>query len=195
MAVDRFHLRRKNGMSVNELNERQWPFFRFLVMAVVHCPIGSKPMIDRLANAAPGTFEQMYKEKLGGILVELAKVRDGYIQDAEEASMKTSEFKTRMLTLEAEKKALVSAQGLDEKEIVKALEQLKKEQRQTANAQARVHLRASLGKIEKPQQAADRILGVANASESTEEDAGDSTQVVQESVELPLPAGENENPA
>lgn len=173
-------------MSVSELNERQWPFFRFLVMEIVHCPVASTPMIERLGAAAPGSVEEMYKAKLASILAEVAKVRDAYVADAEEAAMKTGEFKTRLLTLEIEKKAQVTAQTIDEKEMVKALENLKKEQRQVARDQARGHLRASLGKIEKPQQTADRILGVTNAAASTEEDTTDSMQVIQESVELPV---------
>lgn len=173
-------------MSVNELNERQWPFFRFLIMEVVHCPVASKPMIEQLAAATTGSFEEIYKAKLGSILTEVAKVRDAYVAEAEEASMKTSEFKTKLLTLEIEKKSQVAAQTIDEKEMVKALENLKKEQRQTAREQARLHLRSSLGKIEKPQQTTDRILGILNVSASAEEDTTDSTHVVQESVELPV---------
>jgi hypothetical protein len=58
-------------ISVSELNERQWPFFRFVIMEVVHCPSASKPISDRLATAAPGSFEEMYKTKLSDILTEV----------------------------------------------------------------------------------------------------------------------------
>jgi hypothetical protein len=168
-------------MSVNELNERQWPFFRFLVMEVVHCPVSSKPLVERLAAASPGSFEELYKNKMLDILKEVGNVRAYYISEAEEASMKTSDFKTKLLTTDAQKKA----EGLEEKDIVKALENLKKEQRQIARDQAKAHLRASLGKIETPQQMANRILRI-ESGESAEEEIAETPQVVQESVELPV---------
>ena len=172
-------------MSVNELNERQWPFFRFLVMEAVHCPVASTPLMERLAAASPGSFEELYKAKLPEVLAEVAKVRANYVTDAEEASMKTSEFKTKMLTTEVQKKA----EGLEEKNVVKALEALKKEQRQIARDQARAHLRASLGKIENQQQMANRILGIESGSK---EEVAEAPQVVQESVELPVAVQEQE---
>jgi hypothetical protein len=172
-------------MSVNELNERQWPFFRFLIMEVVHCPVASKPIMERFVAASPGSFEELYKAKLLDILTDVAKVRASYISDAEEASMKTSEFKTKLLTTEVQKKA----EGIEEKDVVKALELLKKEQRQIARDQAKAHLRATLGKIETPQQIANRILGI-DSGMSAEEEMTETPQVVQESVELPVAVDE-----
>ena len=132
------------AMSVNELNERQWRFFRYAILEIVHSPFCWHAAQEKMKQMDCKWALTWYKEAIpklvGGLLSERAK----YVEDAVEAAVKGSEFES--LKMQTEFKA--KGAGRTQEEILQLVEELQESRREDAAESTRSHLKASLKSVE-----------------------------------------------
>jgi len=131
--------------NVRELNEKQWEFFRFVVLEVVHSKRAFEAVNEVLV--APEWADQVvaYRKALPDLLKELELLRTKYIEAAVRASQHTQEFSRQCLQAEAEAKA----SGNSDTEAKEVVERMIIAKRQQVEQVCKKHLEASLGRVEK----------------------------------------------
>ena len=131
--------------NVRELNEKQWEFFRFVVLEIVH----SKRAFDKVNEVLvdPQWTNQVgaYRNALPALLGELDQLRGKYIEAAVRASTSTPEFSRQCVQAEADAKA----SGKSETEAKEVVDKMIASKRQEVELVCKQHLVASLGKAEK----------------------------------------------
>jgi hypothetical protein len=130
--------------NIRELNEKQWEFFRFVVLEVLH----SKRAFDNVKNLLED--EQwadqiaLYEKALPDLLKDLDLLRKKYIDSAVRTAISSDDFKRRCLQAEAE----AIAAGKGEKEAKAVVEALIASMRHEVEKACKQQLAASLGKLE-----------------------------------------------
>jgi hypothetical protein len=150
--------------SVPEINERQWEFFRYAVLELVHCRVTDTAMSRTLtsADAAPEAVE--YRSSLPVIVEHIVQLRQRYVEAAVEKALRAPEFQRKLDLM----KATAAGGGQTEAVIKDMLETERATETKRVRELCRQHLVASLGKIESPKAVLKR-LGVATESATEEE--------------------------
>ena len=130
--------------NIRELNEKQWEFFRFVVLEVLH----SKRAFDNIKSVLQDEqwAEQisLYEKALPDLLKDLDLLRTKYIESAVRAAINSDDFKRQLAHAEAE----ANAAGKGEKEAKAVVDALIASKRHEVEKTCKQHLAASLGKLE-----------------------------------------------
>jgi hypothetical protein len=140
--------------NVRELNEKQWEFFRFLVLEVVHSKRAhdkSKPVLD---DQEWSEQQALYRAILPQLLTELDGLRGKYFEAAIRVATNSPDFDRQRVQAEADAKAA----GKDDADIRKILEDMFTSKSKEVVAACQRHLSASLGKLEKRSDQLNRFL-------------------------------------
>jgi len=131
--------------NIRELNEKQWEFFRLVVLEVVHSSRAFGKVKEVLAS--PNWAEQTaeYKIILPGLVRGIESLRSRYIESAVRTSTASPEFKRDCLQAEADSKA----SGKSEAEAKDLVDQMIAKRRREVEAASTQQLESSLGKVEK----------------------------------------------
>lgn len=141
------------AMSVNELNERQWRFFRYAVLEIVHSPICWDTAQETMKQTDNGWTLNWYKAAIPDLVGGIFKERNKYIEDAVEASVKGREFEMMKTREHFEAKGA----GKSEEQIQQLLRNLENSRRTNAMESACNHLKASLRTIETNEEMVKRL--------------------------------------
>ncbi|MEQ9325373.1 MAG: hypothetical protein RIF41_39770, partial [Polyangiaceae bacterium] len=157
--------------SVSELNERQWPFFRYAVLEIVHSKYGYSTLREYLHDAETGSPAERYRECLPTIVEGVLQWRSSYVADAINASLRNREFGQRLLQAEAEARGA----GKTPDEIQAIVDKMKGDVERSTAETAKANLKASLGAVVATSATiVDKILGDAGLQPGSEEDEEDS---------------------
>ena len=132
------------AMSVNELNERQWRFFRYAILEIVHSPFGWHAAQEKMKQMDCEWALTWYKESIPKLVAGILSERAKYVEDALEASIKSRDFE--LLKMKAESEA--RGAGRTQEEILQLVEKLQESRRKDAAENTCSHLTASLKTVE-----------------------------------------------
>jgi hypothetical protein len=150
---NQFGLRRLLSLSVRELNERQWVFFRYAILEIVHCKHAYKSLVSDLDKYEYREIAPLYKQVLPDLLEQLVKLRESYISKSVEFALNDSEFK-----LETEKsKARLQGEGRLLTEIEDLLKQQKQAAEEKVKGECKKNIVESLGEYARTETIINRI--------------------------------------
>ena len=141
------------AMSVNELNERQWRFFRYAVLEIVHSPFCWNAAQEKMKQMDNKWALEWYKEAVPRLVDGIISERKKYIGDAVEASVKGREFDLLRMRTESEEKGA----GKSTEQIQEILNKLEADRKADAEKIAVSHLEASLEIVENNEDMAKRL--------------------------------------
>ncbi|MDB9314132.1 DNA sulfur modification protein DndB [Spirulina sp. CS-785/01] len=142
--------------SVAELNEKQWVFFRYAVLEMVHCKHTYRTVQEQLEQASDLAIAQRYREVLPNLIGHLLTLRKNYIEAAQQKALESADFKQEVQVLQAK---LQGAGKLDT-EITEAVNAKQEEKRATVQQQCRENIQASLGEfLSQPDKLINRLFG------------------------------------
>ncbi len=141
-------------MSVNELNERQWRFFRYAILEIVHSPFCWDAAQEKMKQISNNWTLEWYKAAIPRLVEGIISEREKYIEDAVDASVKGREFE--YLRIEKEAEARVKEKSPEE--IQQIVEDLQKARKAVARENASQHLQESLKKVEEKEKMVNRLM-------------------------------------
>lgn len=156
-----FGLRGLLAMSVRELNEQQWRFFRYALLEIVHssfCWEAAQSKMEEINDKWAGWYKAAIEPIVRGILSERAK----YIDDAVKASVKGREYELERTRVASEARGA----GKSSTEIEQILEVLKSDLMRQAKKDADKHLKSSLKKVETEEEMIWRLKRTVNSQET-----------------------------
>jgi len=154
-----FGLRGLLYLSTKELNERQWLFFQYAVLEIVHSHYGLQAFAEEMRTADRPLAER-YSEIAPAVTEAIHHRREAYVVKAEQAAVSASDFQ-RELDVQ---RGLLRGEKKTEKQIEEAIETRTEEVRSSARDLARQHLKASLGQLDSNHaKALERIRSVFEA--------------------------------
>jgi hypothetical protein len=160
--------------SLREINEKQWVFFRYAILEMVHSKHGHAAILEGLEGVDDRSLADMYRQHLPALMQHVVKLRNHYVTSAIRVAVESNDFQMELERIRAralgEGKSAEDAEALVKKEVVA----LETKVRDRANE----HLRASLGEVAKPEKLANRLVPAAGTEgaqavtdESSQEDA------------------------
>ena len=150
---DALGLRGLLKMSVDELNERQWRFFRYAILEIVHSPFCWEAAQETMEQTDSEWILAWYKEALPTLVAGIISEREKYVKDAVEATIKSREFELLRMRTESEARGA----GKGEEQIQQIVDNLQTTRKAEASENALSHLKASLGTVEVKEDMVKRL--------------------------------------
>ena len=150
--------------NVRELNEKQWDFFRYMILEIVHSKTASKAVLDILNLPENAHHTARFRACLPGLVADLEILRNRYFEAAVRTAQAAPEFKraVEMIGMQAK------ANGKSDDEVKLLVDAAVAEKRTATIETCRGHLRASLGRLEPAAQIQRRLAPVAGAAPGIE---------------------------
>jgi hypothetical protein len=180
--------------NVRELNEKQWEFFRYMIVEVVHSRMASAAALDVLNAPVNATHAARFRSTLPAVTDDIETLRNRYFEAAVRTAQGTPHFRreVEMLGLQAK------AEGKTDDEVKLLVDAAVAAERSKTIEICKEHLKASLGPIESSSQIQRRLAGIsALASEgaaSQEAKTGGPT-VEQTDLEIAVAADRLQHPS
>jgi len=141
------------AMSVNEINERQWRFFRYAILEIVHSQFCWDAAQEQMKRMNKEWALEWYKAAIPRLVDGIFLEREKYVNDAIEASVKGREFELLRMRTEAEERGA----GKNPEQIQEIIEKLQNARKEEARKSTNNHLKASLEEIEEKEKMARRL--------------------------------------
>ncbi|MDE0316089.1 MAG: hypothetical protein OXM61_14405, partial [Candidatus Poribacteria bacterium] len=141
------------AMSISELNERQWRFFRYAILEIVHSSFCWRAAQSKMKEMDNEWALEWYKKAIPTLVGGIISERKKYVTDAVEASVKGREFELLRMRTEAEEKGA----GKTHEQIQDSIEKLQKARKEEAKKSTDSHLKASLENIEEKEKMVRRL--------------------------------------
>ena len=142
------------AMSVNELNERQWRFFRYAILEIVHSPFCWNSAQEKMMQMDSKWSLEWYKEAIPSLVDGIISEREKYVTDAINAALNDSDFRLDVM----QRKAQAEGEGKSKQEIQEIVEALETARKVDADKRARAHLKASLEIVEEKENMVKRLI-------------------------------------
>jgi hypothetical protein len=146
--------------NVRELNEKQWEFFRYMILEIVHSRLASAAVLEVLNSPDNAAQAALFRASLPDVLKEIGQLRIRYFEAAVRTAQGTPEFKRSVDLLEMTAKA----NSKSEDEIKKLVDTEVAKKRAETIETCKEHLRASLNRLETPAAALKRLAPSAAMS-------------------------------
>lgn len=147
--------------NVRELNERQWTFFRYALLEMVHSKHAFESILRDLNNAPDQSLAEKYKVYLPTLIGTVLSLREKYINSAIDATQNSAGFKMQLELLKMQSRV----EGKSDVEIEDAVNQKIEQMKRKVREECEQNIRASLGEFS-TQQTILKRLGVT-ASDNT----------------------------
>ena len=141
------------AMSVKELNERQWRFFRYAILEIVHSPFCWNAAQEKMIQINSKWPLEWYKEAISILVEGIISEREKYVEDAINADLNDSDFQLDVV----QRKAQAEGEGKSTQEIQVIVEELETARKTDADKRARAHLKASLKIVEEKEEMIKRL--------------------------------------
>ena len=151
--ASRLGLRGLLAMSVTELNERQWRFFRYAILEIVHSRFSWNSAVKKMKRINNEWALEWYKAAIPRLVEGITSERYKYIDDAVEAAVKGREFE--LLKMRKESEAIGA--GESPEQIQQIVEELQTTRKAEAKEDALNHLKASLKRVERKEEMVNRL--------------------------------------
>jgi hypothetical protein len=162
--ANQLSLRGLLAQSVKELNERQWIFFRYAILEIVHSKYAYKVLLDRLNTSSEPSLAKAYRDYLPNLINSVLQLREEYIEAAVNTTLNSAEFKQELQLL----RARLLGERKPEDEIDEIVKQRCESVKTEVREKCKQNISASLGELAK----ADKILNRLLASPADETEGG-----------------------
>lgn len=152
-------LRRLLSFSVKELNERQWVFFRYAILEIVHCKYAYQSVLNDLDNAAEPSLAVTYRGYLPELMEKVLNLREQYIAAAIRSALTNSTFELELRML----RARLQGEGKLEAEIDDVIKEKQLEKQSEVLDECKQNISASLGEFAKIGKLVNRLTGASSA--------------------------------
>ena len=149
------------SLSVKEINERQWTFFRYAILEMVHCKHSYNSLLNDLEVSSHTRVAQAYREYLPQLTKDIVRLREQYVESAIQSALDESDFKIELQTLRAR---LIGEQKYED-EIAESLEQKNAQKRQEVSEKCENNIHASLGEYSKAEKLESRLIETASVEQ------------------------------
>lgn len=156
------------SLSVKELNESQWIFFRYAILEIVHCKYSYQGLLDVLNQSDNQDLAQKYRNNLPTIIDSILQLRQEYIDKGINSGINSKEFKNQIEL----SKAQLKGKGLLSEEIDNKIQDITKEKATEIYQLARENIKASLGEFSNKNKLVERF-NITNNLDFTSGIAGD----------------------
>ena len=144
------------AMSVNEISERQWRFFRYAILEIVHSSLCWDTAVEKMKKMDNEWAVEWYHAAIPRLVNGIMLERKNYVDAAVDASVKGQEFESLKMRKESE----ATGAGKSSEQIQKIIDELEKTSKKDARNNASNHLKASLKKVEEKDEMIDRLTKV-----------------------------------
>jgi hypothetical protein len=148
-------LRRFLSFSVKELNERQWVFFRYAILEIVHCKHSYQSVLNDLDNAIEPSLSSLYKQYLPEIIKKVLSLRDQYVDAAIKLALNNSAFELDIKM----QRATLQGEGKSELEIDNLIKERESNKEIEVREECKQNISNSLGEYAKAEKILNRIIG------------------------------------
>jgi hypothetical protein len=157
-------LRRLLSFSVKELNERQWVFFRYAILEIVHCKYAYQSMLNDLDNAGEPSLAVIYRSYLPELIEKVLTLREQYVSAAVRSALSNSAFELEIKML----RARLQGEGKLETEIDDILKEKESAKQGEVREECKQNISASLGEFAKVDRIVNRFTGTSLVEQSDE---------------------------
>lgn len=141
------------AMSVPELKESFWTFFRYVVLELAHSRYGVPALAEVLNDPEAAELASAYRARLPELMQFVVADRRHWIERAVKHQMESREFQQHLNEMKAEAKGA----GMGEVEIEQLLQERRREKEDEVRQLAHANVKASLYSIETPEEMAGRL--------------------------------------
>lgn len=141
------------AMSVSEINEKQWRFFRYAILEIIHSPFSWDAAGKKMKQINNEWALEWYKVAIPKFVDGIIDGREKYVEDAIDASIKGREYESLKMQTEFEAKGA----GKSPEQINHAIEGLKNTRKADAEKNAQNHLKSSLKIVEEKEDMINRL--------------------------------------
>ena len=146
------------SLSVKELNESQWVFFRYAILEIVHCKYSYEGLLDILNQSENKDLAQKYIDNLPTIVDAILQIRQEYIDKGINSIINSKEFNNQLEL----RKAQLKGQGLLTEDIETKINEMKKEKQTEIQQLAKENIKASLGELSNKNKLLERLNIIDN---------------------------------
>ena len=141
------------AMSVNELNERQWRFFRYAILEIVHSPFCWNSVQEKIMQMDSKWLLEWYKKAIPNLVGGIISEREKYVKDAINGALNDNDFQLDVV----QRKAQAEGEGKSKQEVQEIVEELETTCKADADKRAHAHLKASLKIVEEKEDMIKRL--------------------------------------
>ncbi len=152
------------AQSVRELNERQWVFFRYAILEIVHSKHAYSSLLQGLNTADDPSLAEIYRNYLPDLVKSILLLREHYTSNAVQTALNLPEFKMELETL----KARSLGEGKSEEEAEEIVRQRVEAMEKEIREKSRDHIAASLGEFAKVDKIVNRLSPVTPPATAVE---------------------------
>lgn len=140
--------------SVRELNERQWTFFRYAILEIVHSAHSYQYLLDSMNSSSDEEMLQLYRSFLPRLIDDVVTLRQEYINKAVKGHLDSSDLERELDML----RERYRGQGKAEDEIVELIDKQRNEEKGKVIEECEQHIHASLGEYASSNEIVERLL-------------------------------------
>jgi adenylate kinase family enzyme len=141
------------SLSIKELNESQWTFFRYAILEIAHCKHGYQGILDVLSRTEHQDLVEKYQQILPSLIDSILQLRQEYIKQGINSNLNSKEFKNQLEL----NKAQLKGKGLLDSDIKQKEEEIIEQKRQEIKELAQQNIKASLGEISDKNKLIERL--------------------------------------
>ena len=162
--------------NVRELNEKQWEFFRYMVLEIVHSRLASNAVLEVLNAPENTSHAARFRASLPAVADDIETLRSRLFEAAVRTAQGTPDFRREvdMLGLQAK------ANGKTDDEVKLLIDAAVAAKRTETIEICKAHLKASLGRLESSVQIQRRLAPSATVTASGEGESPDAEPTVEQ---------------
>lgn len=178
--------------NVRELNEKQWEFFRYMILETVHSRMASIAVLEVLNASENTTYATRFRASLPAVADDIETLRNRLFEAAVRTAQGTPDFRREVDMLGMQAKA----NGKTDDEVKLLIDSAVASKRTETIEICKAHLKASLGRLDSPAQIQRRL---APSAAATSPEAGESPEteptVMQTELEVAVAADHLQHPS
>ena len=151
--------------NVRELNEKQWEFFRYMILEVVHSRMASVAVLEVLNAPENATHTARFRASFPAVADDIETLRNRLFEAAVRTAQATPDFRREVELLGMQAKA----NGKTEDEVKLLVDAAVAAKRTATIDICKGHLKASLGRLNSSIQIQRRLAPSANTPAAAEE--------------------------
>jgi acetolactate synthase small subunit len=146
--------------NVRELNEKQWEFFRYMILEIVHSKMASAAVLQVLSAPTNVGHAARFRSELTNVAKDIDTLRNRYFEAAVRAAQLTPDFKREVEMLGMKAKA----EGKSDDDVKLLVDAAVAAKRAATIEICKGHLKASLGRLDSQTQIVRRLNAAEAAS-------------------------------
>jgi hypothetical protein len=178
--------------NVRELNEKQWEFFRYMILEIVHSRMASIAVLEVLNASENTTHATRFRASLPAVADDIETLRNRLFEAAVRTAQGTPDFRREVDMLGMQAKA----NGKTDDEVKLLIDAAVASKRTETIEICKAHLKASLGRLDSSVQIQRRL---APSAAATSPEAGESPEadptVMQTELEVAVAADHLQHPS